>query len=493
MRMQYSRVASVAAFGIESIALDVECHQSVGLPAFHIVGLPATSVREARERVESALASAGFPLPSRRIVVNLAPAWLRKEGTAYDLAIAVACLAASGGLPAEKLTGRLFWGELTLDGQLKPVAGEGALESLLRKGSAGAALVPLGNEQVLWMAAEPERSGAFRHLKDVISFLKEEKNGARIWPEAPQAIAREDFYRPEGLSPALRRLAALAAAGQHHILLWGARGTGKSRFAGELARALPPLEAEEIDLVRAVYRARGLEAPLRPPVRTIHSTTTRSGLLGCGTRGLAGELSLAHGGLLFLDELLEFEREVLESLRLPLEEGEVLLARAQQHLTLPARTLAVGAFNLCPCGLTGDLRTPCICSPAQIRHYHRRLSASLADRFDLRFAFGKDKELEAKVEFAGAEAIAAARRRMYERQGVANGWLKGPDIARFLDFTAEGRSLLATLELDSDLSFRAWVGIARLAATAADLAGEGAISAERIWEAVHYRKLELPH
>ncbi len=498
--MRLAQVRSRAQSGVDAPEVRVEVHVARGLPSLSVVGLPETAVRESRDRVRAAIANAGLEFPRSRVIVNLAPADLPKEGTRFDLAIALGILAASEQIPENALDGYEFLGELSLSGRLCAV--QGALPAACRAARMKRCLVvppENGGEAALVRDAEV-RTGAT--LADVVAALCEEGDGLRR-PEPVSAETRTggvDLADVRGQHQA-RRALEVAAAGGHSLLLIGPPGTGKSMLASRLPGILPPMsEAEALEAAAvASVSGEGLD-PARwkqRPFRSPHHTASGVALVGGGSRPAPGEISLAHRGVLFLDELPEFSRKVLEVLREPLETGEIHISRAARRATFPARFQLVGAMNPCPCGHLGDPAGNCRCTPDQVERYRARISGPLLDRIDLQLVVPRpERELlrpEAPPGEASAavrERVIAARRIQIERQGGANAGLDNPGVNRHCRTDAAGRALLEQAGERLGFSARAYHRILKLARTLADLDGVATIGAPHIGEAVGYRSLE---
>jgi magnesium chelatase family protein len=481
--------------GVEAVGVDVEVDINRGLPAFSVVGLPDAAVREARERVRAAISNSGFDFPLKRITVSLAPSDLRKAGPGFDLAIAAAILAASDQLPRGLLERWALAGELALDGGLRPVRGALAMSEAARHGTQRGIALPETNapEAALVSGVELAPLAALGSLREL---------AAGAIPEAPAVSLRRD---PAPDLPdladlrgqvALRRALEIAAAGGHSLLVVGPPGAGKSLAARRLPSILPPLtEAELIEVARIAGAAGTDPQPrtLQRPFRAPHHTISPAGLVGGGTPPRPGEITLAHRGVLFLDELAEFPRASLEALRQPLENGEVTIARARGALRFPASFQLIGAANPCPCG-HGEDSPGCRCTPEACRRYARKLSGALADRIDLSLrvaqptaaALGGDlQERSASVR----ERVAAARERQRSRFGAAltNGNAPEPQLRETVQLTREGRRELERGQSRLGLSGRGWTRALRVARTCADLEGRDEVGADHLAEALSMR------
>ncbi len=496
--MALASVASRALAGIDAPEVTVEVHLGPGLPAFNIVGLPDAQVREAKDRVRAALHHAQFEFPARRITVNLAPADLPKDSSRFDLPIALGILAASGQLKAAALAGHEFAGELSLTGELRPV--RGALAMALGAARAGRAFVLPAENAAQAALAERALVLPATSLLEVCAHLAGE---ARIAPRrngaAHAAPAYADFRDVKGQAAAKRAL-EVAAAGGHSVLLLGPPGTGKSmlaaRFAGILA-PMSPAEALESAAIQSASVA-GFD-PARwgaRPLRAPHHTASRVALVGGGNPPRPGEISLAHHGVLFLDELPEFAREALEALREPLETGWIALARGVRPARFPARFQLVAAMNPCPCGYLGHASGRCRCTPDAIARYRTRISGPLADRIDLKVEAPVPREVELTATADGDTTeqirtrVVAARERQLARQGKANAQLGTREIELYCAVDREAGALVKQAIARLALSARAYHRVLRVARSIADLAASEAIGAAHVAEAIQYRRMD---
>jgi magnesium chelatase family protein len=492
-----ARAYTVAFEGVEARIVEVQCAVSPGMPAFSLVGLPDKAVSEARERVRAALTSLSIALPSKRITVNLSPADLPKEGSHFDLPIALALLAALDILPKEDIEATVSLGELSLDGTLVPVAGAlpaalAAAEedrTLVCPSASGAEAAWVGAAEVIAPAslAEAIRHFTGQHVLD---------------PASPGEVAADrshlrDLADVRGQERAKRAL-EIAAAGRHHLLMVGTPGSGKSMLAARLPGILPPLTASEALETSMIHSLAGLldEGGISRvrPFREPHHTASMAAIVGGGKGAKPGEISLAHNGVLFLDEFPEFPRAVLETLRQPIESGDVVVARANAHVRYPCKFMLIAAANPCKCGYLSDPGRACTRAPGCGEDYMGRISGPLMDRFDLRVevppvAF-TDLELPVSGERTAAVAarVAAARAAQDTRHpGALNADLVGAALDEVAAPDDEGRALLARVADRVGLSARGYHRILRVARTIADLAGEEAVHRPHVAEAVSYR------
>lgn len=494
--MTVAVVHSRGLIGLSAPSVTVEVHIGVGLPAFHIVGLPEAEVRESRDRVRAALLHAGFDFPNRRLTVNLAPADLPKESGRFDLPVAVGILAASGQVPMAALDELELVGELSLTGAIRPIRGALAMAlAVAREPRARALLLPTCNGDEAALVDGVRLLGA-DDLVGVAAHLIGSSPLTRIEARTPAiaACGSDDFADVKGQASAKRAL-EVAAAGAHNLLMVGPPGAGKSLLAQRLPTIQPPLSADEALESAALAGLHGgfrLEDWGRRPFRSPHHGASAAAIVGGGANPRPGEASLAHHGVLFLDELPEFARPVLEALREPLETGRIGVARAARQVEFPARFQLVAAMNPCPCGYLGDDR--CRCTPEQVRRYQARLSGPLLDRIDMLIDVVPVSETQLMQRSDGepssaiAERVARARARQVSRQGRPNAFLSPPEVDLHCPLDEPAASLLRRVARQRHWSSRALHRVQKLARTIADLCGETPISARRVAEAVGYRR-----
>lgn len=500
-----ARLRSAAVVGIEACPVHVEVDVASGLPIFTMVGLPDASVRESRDRVRSAIRNSGFDFPSGRVTVNLAPADVRKAGASYDLPIALGILAATGVLARRDIDDIVLVGELSLDGSIHPARGVLPVAVAARRDGAAGLLLPEANAAEA-AVVEGLRLWPVRSLGEAVRTLNDPGAAApplTVAPNRPEPAAAGDLAEVKGQALA-RRALEVAAAGGHNLLLVGPPGGGKTMMARRLPGILPPLTFEEALECTAVHSVAGLVPPgagllAARPFRAPHHTASHVALVGGSGIPRPGEISLAHHGVLFLDEVPEFNRRALETLRQPLEEGRVTIARAARTVTYPAQFMLVAAMNPCPCGFRDDPTRECRCTPQMVARYRGRLSGPLLDRIDAVVhvppvplaalqAWGTEGPA---VESSAAvrERVLAARERQGRRLGPGgtNARLRAGQLLDHARLPPAARRLLDTAAERLGLSARGYERILKVARTIADLAGADGIEAQHVAESVQYR------
>ena len=505
-----ARIKTLSFQGINAVKVDVQVHVAPGKMVFNMVGLPDKAVAESRERVRSALAAMGLGLPAERITVNLAPADLPKEGSHYDLPIALGLMVAMGTLPAEELENYVAMGELSLDGSISAVPG--VLPAAMAAASWDAGLIcpaACGSEAAWSGLGEPEQKGilAARNLLEIVNHFKGEHLLAP--PEKGSESVAENIPDLSDIRGQLQARLALevAAAGGHNLLMTGPPGAGKSMLAARLPSILPPLTAKErleITMIESLAgralqsdeRVSGVHMATRRPFRTPHHSASMAALVGGGKQARPGEISLAHNGVLFLDELPEFSRQTLDSLRQPIETGTVSVARAAAHISYPSRFQLVAAMNPCRCGHAADPELACHRLPLCMQDYLSKLSGPLLDRFDIRIdvpPVALQEMIEAKSGESSAEVakrVMAARHIQMERnKGVLNAHLDGEDLLRLTKPDADGADMLDRAANQAGLTARGFNRILRVGRTLADLEGVAQPSRAHIASALVWRGL----
>lgn len=498
--MSLAIALSRALVGVDARLVHVEVHLANGLPAFSIVGLPELAVRESKDRVRAAIINSHFEFPLKRITVNLAPADLPKEGSHFDLAIAVGILAASSQIPADALTAHEFIGELALSGRLRTASGSLPIAVQTTRDHRSLILPAVNADEAALIAKAIILPAS--HLLEVCGHLSGSvpitTHTRTIQTTHSAEYITEDMADVKGQQQAKRAL-EIAAAGQHNLLMYGPPGTGKTMLASRLPGILPPMteaEAMESAAIASIsnegfnYHQWGLR-----PFRSPHHTASSVALVGGGSFPRPGEISLAHNGVLFLDELPEYDRKVLEVLREPLEKGHIIISRAARQSAFPARFQLIAAMNPCPCGYLGDRSRECRCTPEQIRRYKTRLSGPLLDRIDLhihvpRITHTELKQAPTELSTAIRERVIHCREKQIQRTGLANAQLNNRQIETYCQPDATGQTILNEAIHKLGLSARAYHRILKVARTIADLTNMDQINTHHISEAISFRSLD---
>lgn len=500
----FAKVLSCAVVGLEGIQVEVETDILNGLPAFTVVGLPDKAVEESKERVRSALKNIGADIPAKRITVNLAPGDLPKEGPSFDLPIAVSILIASGQLPPVANTA-LFLGELSLDGSLRHTKGVLPMVLLAKEKGIENVFVPEENSMEAQIV-EGVSVFAAKSLKDVFLHIAGQKQIEKLPHINYEELEEDEEYEFDMKDVRgqefVKRALEVAVAGGHNILFRGPPGAGKTLLAKTIPSILPPLTFEEALEVTKIYSISGLlgKKPIikKRPFRSPHHTTSHIGLIGGSALPRPGEISLAHRGVLFLDEFPEFPRQVLEALRQPIEDGFVVVSRARERVTFPSRFMLVAAANPCPCGFFGEKNKTCSCSPSQILRYQKRLSGPILDRIDIHVEVpaveiskitsdGKDAEDSKTVRKRIDKARRAQYKRLLGKKAVANADMGAKDIKEMVNITEQAKEILKQAVARLSLSARSYHKTIKVAQTIADLEGAKTVAREHVLEALQYR------